>query len=190
MARLIYSAISSLDGYIEDTGGKFDWAAPDDEVHSFINDLERAAGTFLFGRRMYETMMVWETDPGLAAAPPLMRDFAELWLAAEKVVFSRTLKDAPTRRTRIEREFVASAVKDLKLAAKAEILIGGAELAAHAFRAGLVDECHLFILPIILGGGKPALPSDVRLELELLQERLFGSGTVYLRHRAKQQGVS
>jgi len=191
MARLIYATNCSLDGYIEDSEGKFDWTEPDDEVHKYINDLMRPMGTHLYGRRLYETMMVWETDPNLATSgSPFMRDFAELWLAAEKVVFSRTLKDAPTRRTRIEREFVASAVKDLKLAAKAEIFIGGAELAAHAFRAGLVEECHLFIHPIILGGGKPALPSDVRLELELLQERHFGNGTVYLRYRAKQQLVS
>ena len=190
MARLIYIANCSLDGYIEDSEGKFDWTEPDDEVHKYINDLVRPAGTHLYGRRMYETMMVWETDPSLAASSPITRDFAEIWLAAEKLVYSRTLKAASTRRTRIERDFVPSVVKDLKLAAKSEILIAGAELAAHAFRAGLVDECQLFILPIILGGGKQALPSDMRLELELLQERRFGSGTVYLRYRAKQQGVS
>jgi len=189
MARLIYATNCSLDGYIEDPEGKFDWTEPDDEVHKYINDLMRPIGTHLYGRRLYETMMVWETDPSLAASSPVTRDFAELWLAAEKIVYSRTLKAASTRRTRIEHDFVPSAVKDLKLAANAEILIGGSELAAHAFRAGLVDECHLFIHPIILGGGKPALPSDVRLELELLQERRFGSGAVYLRHRAKQQGV-
>ena len=190
MARLIYATNCSLDGYIEDPEGKFDWTEPDDEVHKYINDLMRPAGTHLYGRRLYETMMVWETDPSLAASSPATRDFAEIWLAAEKVVYSRTLKAASTRKTRLERDFVPSMVKDLKLAAKAEIIIGGAELAAHAFRAGLVDECHLFIHPIMLGGGKPALPSDMRLELELLQERGFGSGMVYLRYRCKHAGVA
>jgi dihydrofolate reductase len=187
MAHLIYSAISSLDGYIEDREGHFDWAAPDEEVHKFINDLERPAGTYLLGRRMYETMMVWETDPALAAESPLLCDYAEMWQAADKIVYSRTLAAVSTRRTRLERTFDPEAVRQLKQAAEKDILIGGPGLAAHAFRAGLVDECQLFLTPIIVGGGKPSLPDDVRLELELLEERRFGSGVVFLRYRARQE---
>ena len=185
MAHLIYSAISSLDGYTEDTDGKFDWAMPDEEVHRFINNLERPAGTYLYGRRMYETMMVWETDPNLAAESPLLRDFAEMWQAANKIVYSRTLATASTRKTRLERTFDPEAIRQLKASTEQDILIGGPELAAHAFRAGLVDECQLFLTPVIVGGGKPSLPGDVRLELELLEERRFGSGVVFLRYRSR-----
>ena len=185
MARLIYSAISSLDGYTEDMNGEFDWAAPDEEVHTFINDLERSAGTHLYGRRMYETLMVWETDPNLAAESPLLRDFAEIWQAADKIVYSKTLQAASTRKTQIERNFDPAAIRRLKEAVEQDILIGGPELAAHAFRAGLIDECHLFLIPILVGGGKSALPGNVRLELELLEERRFGSGVVFLRYRTK-----
>ena len=186
MAHLIYSAISSLDGYIEDMDGKFDWAAPDEEVHRFINDLVRATGTHLYGRRMYETMAVWETDPTLAADSPLMRDFAEIWQAADKIVYSRTLASASTRKTRIEPSFNPEAIRQLKEAVEHDILIGGPELAAHAFRAGLIDECHLFLVPILVGGGKSALPDNVRMELELLAERRFHNGTVYIRYRTRQ----
>lgn len=186
MARLIYSAISSLDGYIEDMNGEFDWAAPDEEVHGFINNLERSARTHLYGRRMYEMLMVWETDPGLAAESPLLRDFAEIWQAADKIVYSKTLEAVPTRKTQLERNFDPETIRRLKEAVGHDILIGGPELAAHAFRAGLIDECHLFLTPIIVGGGKPALPDNVRLELELLEERRFGSGVVFLRYRIRQ----
>ncbi len=186
MAQLIYSAISSLDGYIEDTDGKFDWAMPDEEVHKFVNNLERGAGTHLYGRRMYETLMVWETDPNLAAESPLMRDFAEIWQAANKIVYSKTLEAVSTRKTQIERNFDPEAIRQLKEASEHEILIGGADLAAHAFRAGLIDEYHLFLTPIIVGGGKPSLPDNVRLELELLEERRFGNGMVFLRYRVRQ----
>jgi dihydrofolate reductase len=186
MAQLIYSAISSLDGYIEDRDGNFDWAMPDEEVHRFINNLERTAGTYLYGRRMYETMMVWETDPSLAADSPLTQDFAEIWQAADKIVYSKTLAAASTRKTQIERNFNPEAIQQLKRTAQHDILIGGPELAAHAFRSGLIDECHLFLTPIIVGGGKQSLPDHVRLELELLEERRFGNGTVYLRYRARQ----
>ena len=183
MAKLIYTAIASLDGYVADAEGKFDWAAPDAEVHAFINDLERPVGTYLYGRRMYETMAGWETDPALAArSEPIMRDFAGIWQAAEKVVYSRTLAEAPTQRTRIEREFDPEAVRRMKAAAVKDLGVGGAELAAHAFRAGLVDECHLFVAPVIVGGGKRSLPDDVRLELELLDERRFAAGMVFLRY--------
>ena len=185
MAELIYSAIMSLDGYIEDKDGKFDWAVPDEEVHRFINDLERAAGTHLYGRRMYETMAGWETDPSFAAASPFMRDFAEIWQAADKIVYSKTLEAVSTARTRIERDFDPEAVRQLKATTGQDILIGGPDLATHAFRAGLVDECHLFLAPIVVGGGKRSLPNNVRLELELLEERRFGNGMVHLRYRTR-----
>jgi dihydrofolate reductase len=186
MAHLIYSAISSLDGYTEDMDGKFDWAAPDEEVHRFINNLERSAGTHLYGRRMYETLMVWETDPNLAGESPLLRDFAEIWQAADKIVYSKTLEAVSTRKTQMERNFDPEVIRQLKKTAEHDILIGGPELAAHAFRAGLIDECHLFLTPIIVGGGKRSLPGNVRLELELLEERRFGSGVVFLRYRTRQ----
>lgn len=185
MALLIYSAISSLDGYIEDREGKFDWAAPDEEVHRFINNLERLAGTYLYGRRMYETMMVWETDPELAADSLLTRDYAEIWQAANKIVYSRTLAAASTRKTQLERTFDPKVIQTLKQSTEQDILIGGPALAAHAFRAGLVDECQLFLAPIIVGGGKPSLPVGIRLEFELLEERRFASGVVFLRYRSK-----
>ncbi len=186
MAQLIYSAISSLDGYTEDMEGNFDWAAPDEEVHRFINNLERTAGTYLYGRRMYETLMVWETDPNLAADSPITRDFAEIWQAANKIVYSRTLQAASTRKTQLERNFDPEAIRQLKETVEQDILIGGPELAAHAFRSGLIDECQLFLIPIILGGGKPCLPANVRLELELLEERRFGNGVVFLRYQTRQ----
>ena len=185
MASLIYSAISSLDGYIEDKDGNFDWAMPDEEVHTFINNLERTVGTYLLGRRMYETMTVWETDPNLAADSPLTQDFAEIWQAANKIVYSKTLAAASTRNTQIERDFDPEAIKQLKKTVQHDISIGGPELAAHAFQSGLIDECHLFLTPIIVGGGKQSLPDHVRLELELLEERRFGNGVVYLRYRTR-----
>jgi dihydrofolate reductase len=183
MAKLIYSAIMSLDGYIEDRDGKFDWAMPDEQVHRFINDLERGAGTHLYGRRMYETMAGWETDPSLAAASSYMQDFAGIWQAANKIVYSRTLEAVSTSRTRIERAFDPEAVRELKATTSQDILIGGPHLAAYAFEARLVDECHLFLVPIIVGGGKQSLPNNVRLELALMEERSFGNGMVYVRYR-------
>ena len=179
---MIYSALASLDGYIEDDDGSFSWAEPDEEVHAFVNDLERGIGTYLFGRRLYETMAIWETDPRLGDHSPVMRDYAEIWQAADKIVYSRTLESVPTARTRIERDFAPAAVDELKAMAERDLSVGGAELAAHAFRAGLVDECHLFLAPVLVGGGKRCLPPDVRLELELLDERRFGNGMVYLRY--------
>ncbi len=185
MTHLIYSAISSLDGYIEDTEGKFDWAEPDDEVFKFITDLERPATTHLYGRRMYETMTVWETDPSLAAASPLLQDFAEIWQSADKIVFSRTLQAVSTRKTQILQDFDPEFIRQLKETATTDILIGGPGLAAHAFRSGLVDECQLFLTPILVGGGKQSLPDNIRLSLELLEERRFGNGMVYLRYRTE-----
>ena len=185
MSRLIYSAIASLDGYIADEDGNFDWAVPDEEVHAFINDLERPLGTYLYGRRMYEMMVGWETDPTLAGQSPLMRDFAEIWQAADKIVHSRTLEKVPTKRTRIERDFDPEAVRRMKASAERDMVVGGPDLAAEAFRAGLVDECHLFVAPIAVGGGKRSLPDDARVEFELLDERRFGNGMVYLHYRTR-----
>ncbi len=184
MTKLIYSAIASLDGYTEDEEGKFDWAEPDEEVHAFINDLERSVGTYLLGRRMYETMAVWETDPALAAHSGPTRDFAQIWAAAEKIVYSTTLETAATRKTRIERSFEPEDVRRLKASAERNLAIGGPGLAAHAFRAGLIDECHLFVAPVVVGGGKQAFPDHVRLELELLEEHRFDAGMVHLRYLA------
>ncbi|HEU5304624.1 MAG TPA: dihydrofolate reductase family protein [Gemmatimonadales bacterium] len=184
MARLIYSAISSLDGYVADEQGKFDWAEPNEEVHTFINDLERAIGTYLFGRRMYEVMVAWETL-SLAALPPFIQDFAKTWRAADKVVYSRKLETVSTARTRIERDFDPETVRQMKARADRDLAVGGPNLAAHAIRAGLVDECHLFIAPMVVGGGTSSLPADVRLTLELLDERRFASGMVHLRYRIR-----
>ena len=186
MANLIYIANTSLDGYTEDKDGKFDWTEPSDEVFRFITNIVRATRTHLYGRRMYETMLVWETDPNLAAQSPLMRDFAQVWQAADKIVYSRTLKTISTRKTQLEQTFDPEVIRQLKAASEHNILIGGPELAAHAFRAGLIDECHLFLIPILVGGGKSALPDNVRLELELLAERRFPDGRVYLSYRTKQ----
>jgi dihydrofolate reductase len=186
MARLIYIANTTLDGYTEDREGNFDWTTPNEEGFSFITNLVRPIGTHVLGRRMYQTMMVWETDPTLAAQSRLRAEFAELWQAADKVVYSKTLEAVATRRTRIERTFDPEAIRQLKQRAGRDVLIGGPELAAHAFRAGLIDECHLFIAPIIIGGGKPALPDNLRLDLELLGQRRFDNGVVYLGYRTRQ----
>jgi dihydrofolate reductase len=181
MARLIYSAIASLDGYVNDRDGRFDWAAPDEEVHAFVNDLERTVGTYLYGRRMYETMAAWETMHS-EQQPDVVVDYAAIWRAADKVVYSTTLEDAPSLRTRIERAFDAESVRRLKDSAKLDISVGGPGLALHALRAGLVDECHLFVNPIVVGGGTRALPDGLRLPLELLDERRFGNGVVHLHY--------
>jgi dihydrofolate reductase len=185
MAKLIYSAITSLDGYVEDVEGKFDWAAPDEDVHAFVNDLERSIGTYLYGRRMYETMVFWETVSTGADQPAVIRDFAEIWQAAEKIVYSRTRQSVSSARTRIERDFDRDAIRRLKETSPADITIGGAELAGQAFAAELIDECHLFLAPIVVGGGKHALPDNVRAKVELLEERRFGSGVVHLRYRVR-----
>jgi dihydrofolate reductase len=183
MARLIYSAIMSLDGYVADEHGDFDWAAPDEEVHAFVNDLERPVGTYLYGRRMYETMVYWETAHTIADQRPVSQDFTRIWQAAEKVVYSRTLAAVSSGRTRIERDFDPAAVRRMKASAERDITVGGPELAAHAIRAGLVDEWQLFVVPVLVGGGTRALPEDVRLTLDLLEARRFGSGVVLLRYR-------
>ena len=179
MAKLIYSSLMSLDGYIADADGGFDWAAPDEEVHAFVNDLARPWGTQLYGRRMYETMVWWETGDHAG----VYGEYAEIWRAAEKVVYSRTLQTVSSERTRVEREFDAEAIGRLKETSRSDIAIGGAELAGQAIAEGLVDECHLFLGPVLVGGGKRALPAGVHAELELLDERRFRSGVVYLRYR-------
>jgi dihydrofolate reductase len=184
MAKLIYSALTSLDGYIADQEGNFDWAMPDEEVHTFINDLVRPVGTHLYGRRMYETMVYWETAHTVADHP-VEQDFAEIWRVAEKVVYSKTLETVSSARTRIERAFDPDAIRQMKASAERDISVGGPDLAAQAFGAGLVDECHLFLAPIVIGGGKRALPKGVRVGLELLDERRFGNGMVYLHYRTK-----
>ena len=185
MAKLIYSAITSLDGYIEDQGGSFDWAAPDDEVLSFLIDLERPVGTYLYGRRMYETMVYWETADLPKDQSPADWDWMQLWRAADKVVYSRSLEKTSSARSRIERDFDPNAIRAMKDSLDRDITIGGPDLAAQAFRAGLVDRCQLFLTPVLIGGGKPALPKDVRLQLELLAERRFDSGVVFLDYRVR-----
>ncbi|EIV94318.1 dihydrofolate reductase family protein [Frankia sp. QA3] len=190
MARLIYTAIMSLDGYVVDADGRFDWAVPDEEVHAFVNDLERTIGTYLYGRRLYEVMAAWETMP-VGSRPgdadgdprPVMLDYARIWQAADKVVYSTTLGGASTARTRIEPTFDPDAVRQLVASAEGDVSIGGPTLAGHAIRAGLVDEYHLFLTPVVVGGGVRSLPDGVRVRLELLGERRFGSGVVHLHHR-------
>jgi dihydrofolate reductase len=186
MAKLIYLAITSLDGYVADEDGKFDWGEPDEQVHAFVNDLVRPVGTHLLGRRMYEVMVVWETI-SLADQPPYIQDFAELWQAADKVVYSKTLETVSSARTRIERNFDPEAVREMKAAAERDLAVSGPELAAQAFEAGLVDELQLFVAPIVVGGGKQSLPDGVRLGLELLDERRFANGTVHLRYRNRPE---
>ena len=182
MAMLIYSAIASLDGYVEDAHGGIEWAAPDEEVHAFVNDLERSVGTYLYGRRMYETMVFWETASTGRDLRPVSRDYAQIWQAAEKVVYSRTLPAVSSGRTRLHREFDHDAVRRLKETSQADITVGGAELAGQAIAAGLVDELHLLLGPVMVGGGKAALPDGVRVRLELLDERRFAAGVVFLRY--------
>jgi dihydrofolate reductase len=184
MAKLIYAAIASLDGFVEDEEGKFDWAVPDEELHAYVNDLERPLGTYLYGRRMYETMVFWETAGGEDESP-VFNDYAELRRDAEKVVYSRTLTTTGSAKTRIEPDFDPAAVRRLKESATADVSVGGAELAGQALAAGLVDECHLFLFPIAVGGGKPALPAGARTRLELLDERRFASGVVHLHYRVR-----
>jgi dihydrofolate reductase len=182
VAKLIYSAIMSLDGYIADEDGNFDWATPDEEVHPFVNELERPIGTYLYGRRMYEVMVAWES---ITDERPYLREYAELWRAADKVVYSRTLEAVSSARTRIERGFDPDAIRLMKAGAERDISVGGPNLAAQAIGAGLVDEIGLFLAPVVVGGGTRALPEDVRVMLELVAERRFGSGMVYLHYRAR-----
>ncbi|WP_207343369.1 dihydrofolate reductase family protein [Arthrobacter sp. E3] len=185
MGQLVYSAITSLDGYIEDREGGFTWGMPDDDVHSFINNLERSIGTYLYGRKLYEVMKSWEPLFGQPDLIRVERDFAAIWHMSEKVVFSRTLEEVSTARTRIERTFDPEAIRAMKASAEDDLSVGGAELAGTAFKAGLVDQIHLFISPILIGGGKPALPDAAATRLELLDQHGFGNGIVHLHYRVK-----
>ncbi|MER7591510.1 dihydrofolate reductase family protein [Micromonospora sp. NPDC127501] len=185
MAKLIYVTNVSLDGYIEDEHGRFDWTPPDDDYLAFITDLVRPTGTYLYGRRLYESMAVWETDPSLATHSKLTADFADVWQAAEKVVYSTTLDATSTARTRVERNFDPASVRAMKASATSDLTVGGAHLAAQAFQAGLIDECHLLIHPILTGGGKPGLPSGTRLDLELLSNHRFSNGVASLHYRVR-----
>jgi dihydrofolate reductase len=185
MAKLIYSSIMSLDGYVADKDGRFDWAAPDEEVHAFVNDLERPVGIYLYGRRMYETMVFWETVNAEPDDPPVMRDYTEIWRDADKVVYSASLGTVSSARTRVEREFDVDAVRSMKESATRDLSVGGPTLAAQAILAGLVDEYHLFMTPVLVGGGTRALPDDVRIDLELEDQHRFGSGVVHLHYRAR-----
>jgi dihydrofolate reductase len=185
MAKLIYSAIASADGYVEDAAGEFDWGAPDEELLGFVNDLERPVGTYLYGRRMYETMLYWETAHTVPGQPSLVREFTGIWQAADKIVFSKTLKSVSSVRTRIERNFDPDMVRQLKSATGHDMTVGGADLAGQAIKAGLVDELQLFLVPVVVGGGKRALPNGVRSDLELLDTQRFASGAVYLRYRPR-----
>jgi dihydrofolate reductase len=185
MAKLIYSALTSLDGYVADEHGKFGWARPDEEVHRFVNDLERPVGTYLYGRRMYDVLRAWESADTFADQSRYLQDYAEIWQAADKVVYSRTLEAVSSARTRIERNFDPDAVRQLKASADRDLSVGGPDLAAQAIKAGLVDELHLLISPVVVGGGNPALPDDVQLELELMDERRFGNGVVHVHYRTK-----
>jgi dihydrofolate reductase len=185
MAELIYSAITSLDGYVADEEGNFDWAAPDEEVHAFVNDLERPIGTYLYGRRMYEVMTYWETAHTVPDQPPMILDYAQIWQAADKIVYSKTLETATSARTRIERDFDPDAVRRMKATAERDISVGGPGLAAQAIAAGLVDELSLFVTPVVVGGGTRSLPDGVRWDLDLADERRFRNGVVYLRYRTR-----
>lgn len=186
MAKLIYSFLASLDGYIADDAGRFEWAAPDEEVLDFINDLERDVGTYLYGRTMYEMMTGWESDPAVAGRSPKSAEFAEVWQAAEKVVFSRSSEAVSTKRTRLERGFDPDLVRTIKAEAAHDLNISGADVAAWAWHAGLIDECHVFVAPMLVGGGKRMFPDDLRQPLELLDERRFGNGMVFLRYAVRR----
>ena len=183
MAKLIYASIMSLDGFVEDESGRFDWSAPDEEAHRYLNDQEREVGTHLYGRRMYETMLVWETDPSLGSHSPIMADYARIWQSADKIVYSSTLQSPSTTKTRIERRFDPEAVRRIVASADRELTIGGSELAAQALKAGLVDELRLYVVPVIIGGGKPSLPRGKFIELELLSEHRFSGGWIHLRYQ-------
>jgi dihydrofolate reductase len=184
MASLHYAGITSLDGYVADAQGSFDWSVPDEEVHAFVNDRQRAIGTYLYGRRLYEVMLAWETLP-TDDEPDVLRDYAEIWRAAEKVVYSTTLPDVASAHTRIERRFDAGAVRALKAAAARDLLVGGPQLAAEALRAGLVDEIEQLVSPVVVGGGTPFFPDRVHLDLELVDQRRFGNGVVHLAYRVR-----
>jgi len=184
MAKLLYLTPASLDGYIADDGN-YDWSPPDDEVLGLFSDLLRPIGTYLYGRKTYETMAIWETPDVVPGLTPAMLEFARIWRAADKIVYSKSLETVSTPKTRLEREFDPQAVRELKARLPRNVSVGGPTLAAHAMRAGLVDEYHLVVVPTILGGGRRVLPGDLRVKLELMDERRFANGTVYLRYHTR-----
>ncbi len=188
MGKLIYSMITSLDGFVSDPLGNFGWGAPDEEVHACINQHSRSIGTYLYGRRMYETMVYWETAHTTPDRRPVSLEYARIWQAADKVVYSTTLNEVASARTRLERTFDPEAVRQLKADSNLALSVNGPRLAAQAIRAGLVDEYQLFVKPAIVGGGNPFFPDDVRVDLELLDERRFGNGVVHLRYGVKDRG--
>lgn len=188
MATLTYTAITSLDGYVADKDGDFDWSVPDEAVHRVINDLQRPIGIYLYGRRLYDVMLAWEPEGAFDEEAPFVQDFATIWRAADKIVYSRTLESASSARTRIQRSFDPEAIRQFKATAGTDISVGGAELAAQALTAGLVDEIHLFVSPVVVGGGTPALPADVELRLQLLGERSFDNGVVHLHYAIQKPG--
>lgn len=186
MAKLIYAAISSLDGYVADSEGNFDWSMPSEEVHRFVNNLERRIGTYLYGRRMYEVMRYWETASTGNGEPSAGQEFAKMWQANDKIIYSRSLENVSTARTKLEREFDPAVIRRMKADASRDIAVSGPTIAGQAMKLGLVDECHLFLSPIVVGGGTPALPDNVRIQLELLDERRFGNGVVHLHYRVRK----
>jgi dihydrofolate reductase len=186
VAKLLYAVITSLDGYVADQDGNFDWAAPDDEVHTFVNDLERGIGTHLLGRRMYEVLVYWETAHAIPDQSAVEREYAGIWQATDKIVYSKSLERVSSARTRIERDFDPEAIRQLKAAADQDISVGGPDLAAQALKAELVDECHFFLNPVVIGGGNQSLPDNLRLDLELLDETRFGNGVVHLHYRVRR----
>jgi dihydrofolate reductase len=186
MAKLIYAAISSLDGYVADSEGNFDWSMPSEEVHRFVNNLERRIGTYLYGRRMYEVMRYWETASTGNGEPSAGQEFAKMWQATDKIIYSRSLENVFTARTKLEREFDPAVIRRMKADASRDIAVSGPTIAGQAMKLGLVDECHLFLSPIVVGGGTPALPDNVRIQLELLDERRFGNGVVHLHYRVRE----
>jgi len=186
MAKLIYAAISSLDGYVADSEGNFDWSMPSEEVHRFVNNLERRIGTYLYGRRMYEVMRYWETASTGNGEPSAGQEFAKMWQATDKIIYSRSLENVSTARTKLEREFDPAVIRRMKADASRDIAVSGPTIAGQAMKLGLVDECHLFLSPIVVGGGTPALPDNVRIQLELLDERRFGNGVVHLHYRVRE----
>jgi dihydrofolate reductase len=186
VGRLIYSAITSLDGYVADAQGKFEWGAPDEEVHRFVNHRVRPAGTYLYGRRMYEVLAYWETVDPRGDQPAFMREFAEIWQAPDKIVYSGTLEHVSTARTRIERSFEPKTIEAFKAASERDLTVGGPELARQALAARLVDELQLIVAPVVVGGAIRWLAEDLRLELELVDEGRFSNGMTHLRYRIQR----
>jgi dihydrofolate reductase len=185
MARLVYAVLASLDGYVADEAGNFDWAAPGEDVHRFINELERSVGTYLFGRRLYEIMAVWQDFPDIEQEPEVIGEYAAIWQSADKIVYSETLAAVTTPKTRLDRSFDPQSVRAMVTDQEQDVSIGGPTLASHALRAGIVDDIHLFIVPHIVGGGTPCWPAGLPLQLDLAEQERFSDGTVYLHYTTR-----